>query len=96
MSQIYEVKGALYTPRGKEMVMVEVDWINGSISFFDPHQNEQAHTRINYDITFQKRGWVLTDFLCKHRSKPIAYKLTFMNGVGDNVRALLDAVANDS
>lgn len=76
------------------MVMVEVNWVTGSVSFFDPCEKEQADSRINYGIIFQKRGWILTDFLCKHREKPITYKLTFMNSIGDNVKALLDAALN--
>ena len=94
MSQVYQIKGALYTPQGKQTVMVEVNWLIGRISFVDPCENEKADSQTNYDITFQKRGWVLTDFLCTHREKPITYKLTFMNAIGDNVKALLDAVAN--
>ena len=94
MSQVYQIKGALYTPQGKQMVMVEVNWFTGSVSFFDPCENEKADSQINYDFVLQKRGWVLTDFLCKHREKPISYKLTFMNAIGDNVKALLDAASN--
>jgi hypothetical protein len=71
-----------------------VNWLTGTISFFDPAEQEEVDSRTNYDITFQKRGWILTDFLCTHRKKPISYKLTFMNMIGDNVKALLDAVAN--
>ena len=95
MSQVYEISGALYTPQGKQMVTVEVNWVTGSISFFDPSEKENANSRINYDISFQKRGWILTDFLCKHREKPITYKLTFTNPIGDNVKALLDAASNE-
>ena len=76
------------------MVMVEVNWYSGSISFFDPCEKEQANSRINFDIVLQKRGWILSDFICKHRKKSITYKLTFLNAIGDNVKALLDAVSN--
>jgi hypothetical protein len=91
MSQIYEIKGALYTPNGKHMVMVSVNGIDGCISFFDPCEQERADSRFNFDFVQLKRGWVFTDFLCKHRNKPITYKLTFLNAIGDDIKAVLDA-----
>ena len=91
MSQIFEVPAELYTPQGKQTIAVEVNWIAGTVSFWDPLNNDVAYAGRNVDFIFIKRGWFFTDYGCQHRSKPLTYKLTFYNKDGDKVRQLLDA-----
>ncbi len=91
MSKVIEVVAELYTPQAKETITVELNWYTGSVSFWDRFQNEQVNSRVNYDFTFVKRGWIFTDFACRHLEKPLTYKLTFFNRAGDQVRELVEA-----
>ena len=91
MDQSIEVPGELYTPQAKETVTVEVNYVFGCISFWDRFERESVNSRTNYDIEFVRKGWVFTDFSCRHREKPLVYKLTLFNRHGDKVRELLAA-----
>lgn len=91
MSQIFEVPAELYTPQGKQTITVQVNWIDGNVSFWDPINNDVAYAGRNVDFVFLKRGWIFTDYSCRHRNRPLTYKLTFYNKDGDKVRHLLDA-----
>ncbi len=91
MNEVFEISGELYTPQSKETISVEVNWITGSVKFWDRFQNEFADSRRNFDFVLLKSGWLFMDFSCKHREKPLTYKLTFFKRDGEKVKQLLAA-----